>query len=783
VSSRSPYATGGGSSSASPYATHGGRSSPHHGHGFLHALGAPARFTGHLIGDVRDAVVGLPAGLVMLAQHPVRSAEVMGKTTWHDWSPLFHGHVGEFAHNLYDHPLAPILDVAGFVTAGAGFAARGGKVLGELGMVSKESRLAKLGNAVTHEVHVKGELPAYRQLDKNPAVRLRQRATMRIGQELSDAAPSWFGRTRHTLEDGTVEIKRARVRDLSNEGFSERFHQKQESYRAGATKAMIGSQIAAFVKAGEDIVKDPSGVAKRIEAHGREQLSNHAIRVSPQEAEKLNMSHYRLVAANPKAMGDVRDVKSFENNMANFASRHTTSSVHDALVEDGKYLAVHKRGLASWGIEAQRSSKFLTKLYKYPTQAWKYAVLAARPAYFVNNAVGNTFMAMASLGPMSFARGLTDAFRQTHGEAAAARALEGADRSLRKLHGDWQDKWYLGVHQGFGQEAMSSLRLHDKIPGHGRTAQVVKVAEQGLYPITHKVADVFLRRVMVNELMRQEPELRRLTAEGLSFDKAADRVSADPAIRDRIQEQVNHALGDYHHLNPLEHAIRNFVPFYTWDRAIMRHGVNLALDRSGRAAALAAAGTMGTSQTEKLLGDIPDFMKGLLVLPGHGQGGRSRVLSTQGLNPYASIADVLDTAGSLVGVGHAKPSDSIAGQLNPLITGFIESITGQSLLSGAKLPNRSGGVIGRTVSNTVEALPQIKLLETLIGGEAQPKPNKRTGKKTPFLYRKNARAQIAGLLGVPVKELDRARAHDMAAKARGGSTKKRRRSSSPYATG
>jgi hypothetical protein len=142
------------------------------------------------------------------------------------------------------------------------------------------------------------------------------------------------------------------------------------------------------------------------------------------------------------------------------------------------------------------------------------------------------------------------------------------------------------------------------------------------------------------------------------------------------------------------------------------------------------------------------------VLPGHGKDGRANVLSTQGLNPYASLPDVADTAGALVGVGKQGAGETLAGQLNPFITGLIESDHGAVAPLGREAPASRRRHRRQTAANVVEGLPHVKLLETLVNGEAQPKPNKRTGKVTNFLYRKDARAQIAALLGVPVKELD-----------------------------
>ena len=794
---------GGSKSSAAPQ---------HHGllHGVIHG---PSEFTGHLLGDLRDAAVGLPAGLVMSVEHPVRSAELIGKTTWQDWSPLFHGNVKQWGRQFMAHPLAPLLDVTGLVTGGAGLAARGGEAAASLGIISKESKLAQLSgglseakriealgrgenidSTLTKLQHTEGHPTYARHLDSNPVVRMRQEAIHRLTSHMAEAAPKWFGRTEETslareaLNTRTFEpstqtvVTKGRVRDFSPAGRAERHFQKQESYRQGATRAMIHTQLAAFVKAGHDITKHPAEVFANIWRHGRQQLEDHAYRVPYAEAKKLGSEFVFVKERSHRALKQipaVRSVADFQSEMEKFASTHTTDAL-DAAQKDahGNVLVVHKRAAEAWQKEGRNSANFLAKMYRYPTKAWKYMVLATRPAYFVNNAVGNTFMAMATLGPVAFTRGLVDAYRQTHGEAAAAKELEGADKALHLGLGskrDWQTRQYLGLHSGFGQEAMDELKLNERIPGHPRVAKAVRVAEHGFYPITHKVADQFLRRVMINALLRRHGAVRALMDQGVHFDKAAEFVSRDPLVRDKIQEQVNNALGDYHHLNQAEKQIRNIVPFYTWDRAIARHGIHLALDKTGRTAVAAHAGQMGTAQTEQALGgNIPDFLKGVLVFGGD-HGGRTRVLTTQGLNPYASLPDVADTVGSLVGAGRGG-SDIIAGQVNPIITGAIESAAGQSLLSGAKLPHRPGGIIGQTFANTAEALPLPKLIETLVNGEQQPKPNARTGKTKPFLYRKDAKAQIAALLGVPVKELNKQTASDLADKQHG--THKKRRSGS-----
>src|SRR5690242_21165853 len=90
-------------------------------------------FVKNLGHDIKGAVEGFPAGVVHLAEHPLGSVEQMGKATWSTWSPLFHGEFTKFGQGVYQHPLAPILDVASIFSLGVGTAARIGAGMDALG--------------------------------------------------------------------------------------------------------------------------------------------------------------------------------------------------------------------------------------------------------------------------------------------------------------------------------------------------------------------------------------------------------------------------------------------------------------------------------------------------------------------------------------------------------------------------------------------------------------------------------------------------------------------------
>jgi hypothetical protein len=408
--------------------------------------------------------------------------------------------------------------------------------------------------------------------------------------------------------------------------------------------------------------------------------------------------------------------------MHGFARRHTTRDVRKALRdEQGNYLVVPQHAGFD-AKEAIHSERALKLLYNNPTKVWKWAVLATAPRYFVNNAVGNMAMYMLDFGGHGATQGFVRAVNQT-----------------RKGGRDWQHRWFLQAHQGFTQDVLGELNTGNK---------VTRTIKSGLYPVTHKLTDVLPRRAAINTLIRKEPEFQRLTKEGYSFDKAADIVSADPVVRDRITNQVENALGDYLHLNKTEKAIRQLIPFYTWDRAIARHSLHLALDHPARAAAVANIGTQGSQATMQALGNVPSFMEGYIPL-GKGHGKNLKALATQGINPYASTADVVDSLVNLVAGNPRQAAQSIGSQVGPIPAGAIEYLTGQRLLSGAKIPSTGGGLVGNIAGNQATSTPLGQLLKTAIQGA--PKPS---NPKKPFLFEKGMRPLIEAWLGAPIKQIN-----------------------------
>ena len=219
-------------------------------------------FLGNLARDVKDTAVGLPMGMVELVRNPVKSVKAMGGATWHTWSPLFAGDFAKFGKQVYDHPLAPLLDVATVFTLGAAGAARGANTLSKAGVQSaKVDKVAGLTRAKKVTLHdPKGEkMPVDRHLST--------RAGRRLFQEAGMLAPQWYVGRRDAMRFANLD----RVRD------------------AGLVKATHEIQFAAVLQAGRAIT-DPDTAPRALQeiAGGMYAgLLRHNPAVTVAEAERL----------------------------------------------------------------------------------------------------------------------------------------------------------------------------------------------------------------------------------------------------------------------------------------------------------------------------------------------------------------------------------------------------------------------------------------------------------------------------------------------------------------
>ena len=842
----------------------------------------PVGFLGNLVGDVKDAVIGLPAGAVETVRNPIKSAKAVGGATWHTWSPLFSGDFAKFGKQLYDHPLAPLLDVATVFTLGAGSAAKGASMISKAGVQSaKVEKLASLrtpraleladpqgkrlpvsrnlstrpGRRAVQELMltVEPHLPRWYQsavqgarFEKRHAIRgahavaaknrllatsMNLAAAMKAGEILTDpetapaaraeiAAHSYLNLLRHNqaldpaeaarlvkggkrseygyiVAAGSLDRQSGRMLRKAQRMEAKWDKQRAESAELSHALPKIEKELAEANRELERMYADGVRVVAPHAGKGtaRQKMEQEAAPILDVERrvkdlESLRDKAYVAQGLHNKAVGELEALKrsrmelekrsfreyfrqasynpdDFEKFMLGFGNRVVTrDAARAARTNDGKVYVVHVGDARKLGWEANSSSKAVQYLWRKPTTLWKTAMIGYTPRTITNNAVGNwaIYALREGMGPDS-AKAIHDAIRLSHGEDVAANVLR---QSTPFKKNNW-------LYRHFGDELGNVFGHEMMLDGLKAGNRAKKMARQGLYGVVHTVADEPVRVAAIAKYLRESSEVKALMDKGLSFDQAAQRaLRRTPGLRSRAAEHARVTAGDYFTLRPVERVIRDLMPFYLWNRHILKTSGNMLLDTPGRVAVMQRISNLGIERTEELLGELPEFLRGALpleLLGFEGAGGRADVLLTHSLNPFATVGELADMAQAFtVGEGPRGLSAALAGA-NPILTGGIESVTGRSILTGAPKPT-VGGLPASILAGMLEGLPQVKLTQALTTEDTTVTPS---GEE--FLYGRDDRSPVSSLFGIPLRDVSLQRAHALREQQDG---KRKRRSASPF---
>jgi hypothetical protein len=802
-----PYAASTKSSSSNPYG--GAPSGGGGGHGLLHNLLSDAITTGK----------GIVPGMVQFVQHPVTSVELAWAQTKAMYSPLFHGQFGTFYENFHSHPLQPLLDaisIPAMAAGGLGAGIKGASAVADFGRMAELSNAGRLA-----EVTRAGGMTA--ELSRSPglfrAAEHFRPGTEHTARQLATPIPGYHevqaystNLWRRALTRGTDAllegvsgplVKHGRLKaggalDYTELGRGTRALAKTQSRRTAATVAAAKGEVHAIhaaTKKGGLPDEISAGVLKRFD----ESFLNEAMLVDPLTAVKTArrggaLAHFRYIKdAKPnKVTLKGTDPANITDFAAGLKKRFTLTDDPAKAMKgpNGHLLMVRKNAATVISNEYEHTGHLLHAINAAPMRAWKYMVLAQAPRYFVNNVVGNVGMLAAATHPVALTRGVLDAVRSVHGNRAAV-------RMARKMNGEVDAEIERYMPQDFVNSTMGymqhgSLGLDNALgfkPGVKAAAR--SGVKSGLYGVTESVAYRSTQRVGFMAALRENKNFRDLErayrmqnpsmSRYESFQAAARKTLQKPEARAAIEKRVADWAGQYYHLNSLERKITALVPFYNWDRHALRFGKEQVLSRPTQSAALAVIGQQGDQYDRQMLGDLPDYMKGAVPIPGHLGGilgfilggditGRKKVVLTNGLNPLGAAADDANAVASIVGLGHGSAGEALGGQLSPLVAGAISSITGQNLVTGGKVNDR-GGPVGTALSETFGNLPQAKLLKTLLEGE----PSTTTSKGKPTLYTHDLRSQIASLFGLSLRDFSPETAAIMERKASGSKTGRKKK--------
>lgn len=461
-----------------------------------------------------------------------------------------------------------------------------------------------------------------------------------------------------------------------------------------------------------------------------------------------------------------QDYDSFRKSVDNFGHHTTTKDfARAAKTPDGNYYIVPKHDAYNLAFEGGNSLRFIHKVLHKPTMIWKSAVIGWTPRTITNNAIGNWFLyAARELPSANGVMAVSDALRFRFGSKIAGEALFP------------ENHW---LHRFFSDELADQFGVGNELVRFGDTSRLRRARVGPFYAIQHSVAERPLRIATLYKALRDMPEVKemvaRYNAKGIRGSKAVDRaiervMRQRPDLRDEAAQSSRRLAGDYLTMSEGEKFVRDIVPFYLWNRHILKTTGNMFAEQPVRLALMSQLSELGIEETENMLGEIPEFLRGAIPLAALGLGdrtGRNSVMLTASLNPFATIGELAESADAFI-TGSGRRGAAVA-QLNPFLVGGFESVFEQNALTGSPSP-REGGVIPDVLRHVIDNLPQLKLANELSLPDADTTP---AGNE--YLYSRDNRSPLTSFLGIPMRSVSEEAAARLKEKADEESTSSRRR--------
>lgn len=337
--------------------------------------------------------------------------------------------------------------------------------------------------------------------------------------------------------------------------------------------------------------------------------------------------------------------------------------------------------------------------------AWKHGTLGFRPGFLTTNIGSNQWMFHMKSG-WNFA-----SMRR-----AKAALASGVAKEFHAAETSGGSTWG-GFEKMHGAEKAGSKTA--KAKGLGNTFYNIVGAHEHM-----------LRNLSMYETARRLPQVRREiarlkggkldTSEKTLFHQAyAAAVHKHPFIQDLVSKNIDDAAGNYRYFTHGEQMLKNFVPFYSWDRHSVRGLVRLMEDNPAKMALLNQIGMQGNARFARDFGNkdaLPEFMRsyvksGYITALASSLGlGSPTAWDSRSQNPYQTGADIVQTFSGSQG----QQQRAISGLMGPLVAAPIEQFMGKSLLTGSPLPKSDfKNPILQMIERTIKALPPVKITSDL----------------------------------------------------------------------
>lgn len=338
--------------------------------------------------------------------------------------------------------------------------------------------------------------------------------------------------------------------------------------------------------------------------------------------------------------------------------------VAEALATRGSLIAIPKA--AAKKIQVQSSLAFnnagMRLLWDAPHNAWRAATLYAHPAYYINNAFGNTSFLKLQGGKLTgVVRQLGPRYRRALKEAIPDEALPDIETGF--FSNPLQRSTHLGVAEGTTPGQVLKGVKQSRV---GRATGKAQTMGQRL---NTAIENAFRRESFITGV-EQEAAKRGVRLAGNSFIRSHKRLNAiselgtNPNVAKKALDAMDDTMNNYMRLSSFERNIvrRFFIPFWPFYKHASRTLITMPYKHPAKARLLEWIDL--TSQEMDEHGERPEWLDDMEVIGEGSIPGTLRFQSSRGANPVAGV------------------SESPMGLLNPVLQMGLEQVTGRDTFTG-----------------------------------------------------------------------------------------------------
>lgn len=360
------------------------------------------------------------------------------------------------------------------------------------------------------------------------------------------------------------------------------------------------------------------------------------------------------------------------------------------------YMKTYGKGLLKKE-QIKGMGKIAGAMLDYYNDRFKRKVLTSA-SFFTNNRFGNQIMLIANASsPAEYFRGIKDAITLKDSdipseilESTLAEAVWQETGGNKKswnpvqnvtdnLAGDNPTKRYFSSNQNNPFDNL--VRILDgvavdtkgltggkKLLAHGANIAlafpnaVFKEISSTMMEINAKAERFERKQAFAQTLNKIQKDKVTQTARKMATVKhLIEEIKSDSILRQTVIDKVADVLGDYNNFNKVEkNFLKRIIPFYAWNRTIVRHSIALCKDNPTKLALIA----LKTLELHAQDDGLEDYQHGALKTNIYDKtSGKNLVINKTKMIPYATLFDMAsgESIGS-ISPGIKKPIEAVQGE-------------------------------------------------------------------------------------------------------------------------